>query len=64
LESQPQLLAEIRFLEYRLDVLEQWPASDWRTAVIEATLLRLGSLERGLSENDHWTWRANQPRKR
>ncbi len=36
--------SEIRFLEYRLAVVEAWPNSGRRQAVIQATLLRLDTL--------------------
>lgn len=36
--------AEIRFLEYRLEVVRLWPDSDRKQAVVEATLHRLSAL--------------------
>jgi hypothetical protein len=35
---------EIRFLEYRLEVVQSWPDSDRRRATMEAILHRLGRL--------------------
>lgn len=33
---------EIRFLEYRLEVVESWPDSPRKLATIQAILMRLG----------------------
>jgi len=38
--------SEIRFLEYRLAVVADWPDSGRRQAVIQATSLRLNTLRR------------------
>jgi hypothetical protein len=37
---------EIRFLEYRLDVIDSWPASPRKQAVAEAISRRLASIAR------------------
>ena len=39
-----ELQSEIRFLEYRLEVVESWPDSGRKRASIEAILLRLSTL--------------------
>jgi hypothetical protein len=44
LPASSELLAEIRFLEYRLEVVEAWPASKRRSAVVDAIFSRLLSL--------------------
>jgi hypothetical protein len=36
---------EIRFLEYRLEVVQSWPDSACRRATMEAILFRLGRLK-------------------
>src|ERR1700693_5531018 len=53
--------SEIRFLEYRLAVVETWPDSGRRKAVIKATVLRLVTLGRAssLSFNDSHATVAN-----
>jgi len=43
----PELQSEIRFLEYRLEVVESWPDSGRKRASIEAILLRLHALSAG-----------------
>ena len=39
---------EIRFLEYRLEVVASWPDSARKLATIEAILLRLGRMPTSL----------------
>lgn len=40
----PELQSEVRFLQYRLEVVESWPDSGRKRASIEAILLRLTAL--------------------
>jgi hypothetical protein len=40
--------AEIRFLEYRLEVVSSWPPSARKEATIEAILFRLSTSKRGV----------------
>lgn len=43
--------SEIRFLEYRLQVIESWPESTRKQAIMKGILMRLN----GVSQTEEWT---------